>query len=1102
MAVNKSLNQILKSLTPVYKGQSVYSVASSDRINSIQTAIHLLTRGDNIVSGPNILKKSGEAYCVLSAQIRNQIAAGETQELPFQVVDRINPDTGALELGVISNSHLFNTEDRDVYEEPNDGWGLLSDDKLTGWFGGGIIDIGTVGDKIYLQIELAEDDQSILNIDVKFGPVGPGTDWDVYPDPIGIDNGVHGAYQHYYWQIIAEITALDQDPRPGIILTIPGTDPPDFINLTQLLFDNIVMTTGHTTLDADDSHMPLLVAIPTNWPGTDIDGNADPIPPEDNLMTPYQFGDVSDVNDYSFKMLDASSTDAGGTTHFRVLILDGDVINESDGSRHTPAGMGNDDYVLSVSDDGDEIWLVIPHDNDFNVVDPVSINTGITTPEDTDLISYVTIGQVFIDFDDTPPRLTPHNTVCGDLFFTAPADALKSTRYSFQMFDASDDTGVKVKIIDGDVIDQDMEPHTPSGMGDDAFILDIPFDGAEVYLAIIHDSDFNVLDPVTIAAGNTPDDTATIAYVTIGYVTFNTDVDPPTGDPHNSLCGDYFFEFPFEDNDYSFKIVDRSVPGQLKVLVYDGSVIDEEGQEHVPENMGEDQCILDVAGDDSIYISVQYNQASGEIIEPVQVFAGNVPDDTPGVQYIEIGYLNPTEDGQNVIPHNTTCGDYFFHMDLNDDNYSFRMVDGSETFPPGPGITRVRIFDGDVIDAIGEVVTPNGMGNDDFVIDVADGDEIWVKVPRTADNVITGLVQIEHGPSTPDDTYEFAHFTLGYVIIDGGSVFPHNSLLGDIFLEDPKETNLYSFKMIDASDAGGLKVRIIDGDVTDPMGGAVSPAGMGNDDFTIGVFDGAEIWLGFTYNTTNNQVTSAFIQVGEVASGDGIEGDMIGYVTVDDDGTLRPHNTLCGDFFFDPGLDVTDDSGNVVSNVDQINFIGAADIEHDPDDVNPNAVDVTVGTYISDDEGHESHHAWGIEFDGAVTVSDERDPDNDNIGFATVKIGEYVSDGAGTFRDTVWGMEFQNASITFEDEPNGTSFASIDVTGGMSVQGDSGFVDSVNHIQFTVASDPSAGFINVTDGGEGVAIVEIPVIPVSPGGIAVLGDDDGDTHWFATSVCP
>jgi len=71
----------------------------------------------------------------------------------------------------------------------------------------------------------------------------------------------------------------------------------------------------------------------------------------------------------------------------------------------------------------------------------------------------------------------------------------------------------------------------------------------------------------------------------------------------------------------------------------------------------------------------------------------------------------------------------------------------------------------------------------------------------------------------------------------------------------------------------------------------------------------------------------------------------------------------------------------------------------------------------------------------------------------------------------------------------------------LSVGADQGFVDNVNNIFFSVASDPSANFIQVDDGGDGKANVFIPVLPSSPGGIAVLGDDNGATFWFPTTDC-
>jgi hypothetical protein len=85
MAVRKSLNQVLKALTPVGKGDNVYGVASAERINNIQDAIHLITRGDHIVSGVNVRKHSGDGFVLLSAQPRSTVGGGsEESQFPWQ----------------------------------------------------------------------------------------------------------------------------------------------------------------------------------------------------------------------------------------------------------------------------------------------------------------------------------------------------------------------------------------------------------------------------------------------------------------------------------------------------------------------------------------------------------------------------------------------------------------------------------------------------------------------------------------------------------------------------------------------------------------------------------------------------------------------------------------------------------------------------------------------------------------------------------------------------------------------------------------------------------------------------------------------------------
>jgi hypothetical protein len=343
--------------------------------------------------------------------------APDAVETPFQVVARFNPDTGDIELGVISNSHLFNSEDRNTYEEDNSDWGLLDDDQITGWFGGGTIDVGSIGDKIWLKITLNPDDQAITAIDIEHGPA-----WDGYPDPININtDDPANPYQEFYYQIIAEITDPDEDPRSGLILTIPGGE--DQIQVSQLLFENLMMTTAHTTADADEPGLPLLVAIP--WgvlPGTSDDGAANEIPPEDDLMTPWQLGTDETANDYNFEMFNASEPGAA-----KVLILDGIVYGPNDDAID-PDGMPSEDtYTLDVSD-GDEIWLVITFDleGDDGVsgenITSVSIDNGPSTPDDDGLTMYITIGNVSVDDSGDVPIVTCRNEVCGDVVIPMPPD--------------------------------------------------------------------------------------------------------------------------------------------------------------------------------------------------------------------------------------------------------------------------------------------------------------------------------------------------------------------------------------------------------------------------------------------------------------------------------------------------------------------------------------------------------------------------------------------------------------------------------------------------------------------------------------------------------
>jgi hypothetical protein len=143
--------------------------------------------------------------------------------------------------------------------------------------------------------------------------------------------------------------------------------------------------------------------------------------------------------------------------------------------------------------------------------------------------------------------------------------------------------------------------------------------------------------------------------------------------------------------------------------------------------------------------------------------------------------------------------------------------------------------------------------------------------------------------------------------------------------------NLYSFEMFDASDEHGNKVLIIDGlvfGVENTEG--VLPSGMGDDDFTILVNEGDEVWLVIGINTDENLVTSASIDSGPVTPDDLDDGSVIyvtiGSFTIDpDSGATIVENSLCGDYFVPRKLDVIDEEGNITSDVTSITFTTEGD---------------------------------------------------------------------------------------------------------------------------------------------------------------------------------
>lgn len=137
-SAQSSLGQLLKSLTPVGRGDSVYAVASADRINNIQNAIRLLVRGDNIVSGVNIRKKSSDGYVILSSEPRAaQVGGGG---FPFQISVEPVPGSPGSFKGVLSPGTINNIIPSNMFEKID-----IGDGSGTHYVG---LDVDTDGDTV------------------------------------------------------------------------------------------------------------------------------------------------------------------------------------------------------------------------------------------------------------------------------------------------------------------------------------------------------------------------------------------------------------------------------------------------------------------------------------------------------------------------------------------------------------------------------------------------------------------------------------------------------------------------------------------------------------------------------------------------------------------------------------------------------------------------------------------------------------------------------------------------------------------------------------------------------------------------------------------
>jgi hypothetical protein len=197
-------------------------------------------------------------------------------------------------------------------------------------------------------------------------------------------------------------------------------------------------------------------------------------------------------------------------------------------------------------------------------------------------------------------------------------------------------------------------------------------------------------------------------------------------------------------NFYSFELEDASDNEGFKVLIHDGQVFGPNDDGQSPSGMGSDDYILPIDGDGyKIYLIITQDVDTRDVTSITIDQAPTVPDDSPGVIYVEIGYVvidDPA--GSGLVPFNTLCGDltlaYSLSVTGNNNNTDLPSVDAvnqinfSEAFEvtadPSPNPQAVFVEtalsvedeDGNTVSNVNDIsFTTNGDPNIDLVVSPA-----------------------------------------------------------------------------------------------------------------------------------------------------------------------------------------------------------------------------------------------------------------------------------------------------------------------------------------------------------------------------------------------
>ena len=247
-------------------------------------------RASQVSPGAGVrMKRTASGTTLAVDQVRSGVGSVTLPQVPFEVVMVPGGDTPLL--GVVTDSHVMSSVNRNGLEEDNTIWGLWSEATPENCFS-----VPGIGEKIWLECNF-DSDNKLVGIAVKSGAVGDDQ-WSNFPDPIAI-NTDDTPYQEYYRHVIAEVTDPDSDKREGTSITLPdGTK----VKLVQLLKSNLLLVSAVTTEDADQPGLSISVAIPFSSPWTGAEGSASPIVEQPGARTPWEFGS-NGADDFPFQVL-------------------------------------------------------------------------------------------------------------------------------------------------------------------------------------------------------------------------------------------------------------------------------------------------------------------------------------------------------------------------------------------------------------------------------------------------------------------------------------------------------------------------------------------------------------------------------------------------------------------------------------------------------------------------------------------------------------------------------------------------------------------------------------------------------------------------------